>query len=90
MNNDERIIRINELKSLKENISKELLNKNEDNKYGGESSGKVKTLSNGHYKESKEFDYFDKKAGMINVLMLAVISFIFESLFLFILFMIFN
>ena len=59
---------------------------------GGNDNNKVKSFNNGHYKESKSnnIDYYDRKAGMVNILMLSVMTFIFECLFLYLSFMVYK
>ena len=95
MDDNERTLRIDEYKKLRDQLIHEM---NNDEPKGeiidfpsGDSSSKKKTLNNGHYKESNnQFDYIDRKAGMVNVLTLSIFTFIFECLFIFLSFMIFN
>lgn len=101
MDDNERTIRLDEYKKLKEQLLHEMEfnNQNNDNQNniidfnGGQSSSKVKSFNNGHYKEGNpnNLDYYsDRKAGMVNVLMLSIMTFVFECLFLFLSFMIYN
>ena len=94
MDDNERIIKIDEYKKIKEQLLREMYNEQNDNTSfnNGQSSSKIRSLNNGHYKENNnQYDYYaDRKAGMVNVLMLSILSFIFECLFLFLSFVIYN
>ncbi len=95
MDDNERTLRIEEYKKLREQLISEMdMNTSiQNDDYGsGETSNKVKSLNNGHYKESKNpFDNFnDRKAGMVNVITLSIFTFVFECLFIFLSFVIFN
>ena len=89
MDDNERKIRIQELNDLK----KELLDKEVNET--GTNQNKVMIKSNGKSIIPKEEiinlnDYFDRKAGMINIVSLSLLTFVFECLFLFLSFMIFK
>lgn len=104
MDDNERIIRIEELKKLREQAIRGMNfdnNQNQtyvdDNNQGNE-RGKMMVKTNGHvvgFDNSPNNNminnyYSDKKAGMVNVLMLSIMTFVFECLFLFLSFMIYN
>lgn len=92
MDDNEKTLILDEYKKLKEQLLKEMDNQNNTFDSNGQSSNKIKSYNNGHYKENKDiFDYYlDKKSGMVNVLMLSIITFIFECIFLFLSFMIYK
>lgn len=98
MNDNERKIKIDELNELRKKI---IDNYNAD-KYdfkdnldtgSTNSSSKIKVLNNGKYKGTTDDNTYPvdyKNAGAINVLILAIITFTFESLFLLLSFIIFE
>ncbi len=85
MNKDERNIKIEELLELKNELLKNSLN--DDNNSNNKESSKMLVKSNGKSVLPNEMidnriDYIDTKSGMVNVVLLSLITFIFEVLFI--------
>lgn len=92
MDNNERIIKIEELKKLKEEVINNI--EKEQNNSGNiqNTQSKTKTIGVGTSTGGLNMYpvYEEKKAGMMNVIFLAIMSFIFECIFLALSFKIFS
>lgn len=99
MDDNERTIRIDELYKYKEELLKGINNndidKFNDDTSNSKESAKVMVKSSGIVTGiNSDNNLFsipnDKKTGMVNVIMLATMTFVFESLFLFLSFMLYK
>jgi len=94
MDKNERIVHLEELKKLKEEVIKETLEKinTEETENQANTSAKMKKLGSGTVTGGLNMypEYEEKKAGMVNVITLSILSFIFEVLFIFLSVMIFK
>ena len=94
MDNNERIIKIEELKKLKEEVIKEAKENidNEEATNRENTSSKIKKIGTGSITNGLNMypEFEEKKAGMINIITLSFLSFIFEILFIFLSIIIFK
>lgn len=94
MDNNERIIKIEELKKLKEEVIKEAKENidNEEVTNRENTSSKIKKIGTGSITNGLNMypEFEEKKAGMINIITLSLLSFIFEILFIFLSIIIFK
>lgn len=94
MDNNERIIKIEELKKLKEEVIKEAKENmdNEETTNIENKSSKIKKIGTGGITGNLNMypEFEEKKAGMINIITLSLLSFIFEILFIFLSIIIFK
>lgn len=94
MDKNERIVHLEELRKLKEEVIKESLEKinNEESQEQSNTNAKVKKLGTGTVTGGLNMypEYEETKAGMVNVITLSILSFIFEVLFIYLSILIFK
>lgn len=93
MDDNERLVKIEELKKAREELLKEIDKQNDERSQESQNQNSfVKTIGTGNVTGGLNMYpvYDDKKAGMTNVVTLAILSFVFECLFIGISFMLFK
>ena len=94
MDKNERVIHLEELRKLKEEVIRESLEKtnNEESTNQANTSSKVKKIGAGTVTGGLNMypEYEEKKAGMVNVITLSILSFMFEVLFIYLSILIFK
>ena len=94
MDKNERIVHLEELRKLKEEVIRESNEKtsNESSTNQSNTSSKVKKIGAGTVTGGLNMypEYEEKKAGMVNVITLSILSFIFEVLFIYLSILIFK
>lgn len=94
MDKNERVIHIEELRKLKEEVMKNSLEKinNEEIENQSNTNSKTKKMGVGNVTGGLNMypEYEEKKAGMVNVITLSILSFIFEVLFIYVSILIFK